>query len=197
MNSVQIDPRQEGDLRSLLQVVSRLFECPIAGWNEDVVLAEYLDWLPDAEVGDVLRHFWNARQQLTIDELWLRYVDTFELADKATLYLTLSLYSNPLQRSLALQKLNEAYKGAGVALPVSELPDYLPAVLEYAAAAPMYEAAMVLHELRPGIAKLERILREMGSLYADVAKASLMLCDRVIQKGGGAYLQGRTGKVLQ
>lgn len=193
MVTAQMDLRQEGDLRSLLQVVSRLFECPVAGWNEDTVLAEYLDWLPDAEVGDALRHFWNTRQRLSTDELWLRYVDTFELGDATTLYLTQALYTNPLQRSLALQRLNEVYKGSGFSLPGTELPDYLPTVFEFAAAASMYQAAMVLMELRPGIVRLEHSLRQGGSLFADVANASLTLADRVIQRGGGAFLQGRIG----
>lgn len=197
MSSVQVNPRQEGDLQSLLQVVSKLFECPVAGWDEDVVLEEYLDWLPDVEVGDRLRYFWNVRKQLTLEELWLHYVDTFELQENAPLYLTLPLYKNPLERSLALQRLRDAYRMSSSSIPMNELADYLPAVFEFAAVVPLFEGARVLLDLRPGLLRLEQQLLEQGSFYADAAKAALTLADRVIQRGGGTFLQSRAGRVFQ
>jgi len=197
MNTSDVEQSRESDLRSLLRIVSRLFECPTSGWKADLILEEYLDGLSDAEVGDCLRHFWNAKQHLSVEELWQRFVDTFELKDNITLYLASYLYETVPERALSLQRLNEAYRKTGFSNQRSELSDYLPALFEFAAAAPMMEGAVVLLEYRPAIIRLEQTLREMENIYADVAKACRNLTDRVIKRGGGVLLRTLAGGTLQ
>ncbi|OFW81185.1 MAG: nitrate reductase molybdenum cofactor assembly chaperone [Alicyclobacillus sp. RIFOXYA1_FULL_53_8] len=197
MKTSDVEQSRESELRSLLRIVARLFECPTSGWKADLLLEEYLDELTDREVGDSLRHFWNAKQHLSVEELWQRYVDTFELKDNTTLYLAAYLYETASERALALQRLNLAYRRMGLSNQRSELSDYLPALFEFAATASMMEGAVVMQEYRPAMIRLEQTLRNMESIYADVAQACRILTDRVIQRGGGFLLQTLAGGTVQ
>jgi nitrate reductase delta subunit len=63
------------------------------------------------------------------------------------------------------------YRAAGLPLEGTELPDFLPVMLEFAAAAPDGRGELVLREHRPAIELLRLSLRDRGSGYADVVEA--------------------------
>jgi nitrate reductase delta subunit len=74
-------------------------------------------------------------------------------------------------RGAALLRLKRMYRSAGLPLAGSELPDYLPAMLEFAASASDGRGQIVLREHRAALELLRLSLRDRGTAYADVLEA--------------------------
>jgi nitrate reductase delta subunit len=98
-------------------------------------------------------------------------VATFDLQKRCSLHLSYYLHGDRRQRGLALLHLKRMYAAAGLLLEGGELPDYLPAMLEFAAFAPPGYGEMVLRQFRPAIELLRVSLRELGSPYAHLLDA--------------------------
>ncbi|WP_051191919.1 nitrate reductase molybdenum cofactor assembly chaperone [Microbacterium luticocti] len=99
------------------------------------------------------------------------YVNTFDLKRKCSLYLTYFATGDTRKRGTALVTIQDAYKAAGWEFDADELPDYLPAVLEFSALCDDEIAAALLSSHREGIEVLRAALEEMGSPWADVVRA--------------------------
>ena len=63
-------------------------------------------------------------------------MQTFDLGKRCALYLTFYSLGDRRDRGLALLRLKKLYRAAGLPQDGTELPDYLPVMLEFAAAAP-------------------------------------------------------------
>ncbi len=120
-----------------------------------------------------------ARRRLDEVEEWLEgmspteaaatYVDTFELRRGACLHLTYYRHGDTRERGMALAALADVYRTAGYRVVPGELPDFLPALLELAAAIPA--GAVVLGEHRMALDALRLALEEAYSPYAGVLAA--------------------------
>ena len=104
-------------------------------------------------------------------ELAQHYVQTFDLGKRSALYLTFYSAGDRRDRGLVLLRLKRLYRAAGLPLESSELPDYLPVMLEFAAAAAPDHAELVLSEQRAALELILLSLREHHSPYADVLDA--------------------------
>ena len=80
-----------------------------------------------------LREFaiWYAATPLP--ELERLYVDTFDFTKSCGLHLTYHVYGDQRKRGVAMLEIKERLRAAGFEPPDSELPDYLPVLLEFAA----------------------------------------------------------------
>lgn len=105
---------------------------------------------------------WAAREE---------YVATFDFHKRASLHLSYFRDGDRRQRGATLLGLKRRYREAGLELDGGELPDYLPAILEFAALAPGKAADEVLARMRPGIELLRASLHEVQSAYAEVLDA--------------------------
>ncbi len=105
------------------------------------------------------------------NELRVGYVRTFDHKRRSALYVTYAPYGDSRQRGLALSALRQRYHTAGFVENESELPDYLPTVLQFAALADEADTAAVLAEARTGIDLIERSLAAQKSPYAAVLRA--------------------------
>ena len=134
-------------------------------------------------------------------ELAQHYVQTFDLGKRSALYLTFYSLGDRRDRGLALLRLNKLYRAAGLPLEGSELPDFLPAMLEFAAAAAPERGDLVLGEHRAAIELIRLSLRECQSAYAHVldavceqlgglSAAERLSLDRVIAQGPPQELVG-------
>jgi nitrate reductase delta subunit len=112
--------------------------------------------------------WWCAAEPMALQQL---YVDTFDLEKRCGLYMSFVGEGDRRQRGTALLRLKRMYRAAGLPLEGSELPDFLPAMLEFAAAAPDGRGEIVLREHRAAIELLRQALRERESPYADVLHA--------------------------
>jgi nitrate reductase molybdenum cofactor assembly chaperone NarJ/NarW len=128
----------------LTDEVARLSRSPAAS-----ALARFCDW-------------WRLEDPLALEQ---HYVATFDLDRRCGLYLTYFTDGDKRRRGAALLRLKQLHRAAGLPLAEGELPDFLPAMLEFAAAAPDRDGAIVLREHRPALELLRASLREARSPY--------------------------------
>jgi nitrate reductase molybdenum cofactor assembly chaperone NarJ/NarW len=119
------------------------------------VLGEFLDW-------------WSSSDPLELAE---HYVETFDLDKRSGLYLTFYGKGDKRERGQALVRLKRMYRASGLPLEGTELPDYLPVMLEFAAAAPTGRGELVLREHRAALELVRIGLHERDDPYARVLDA--------------------------
>lgn len=112
--------------------------------------------------------WWAAQQPLVLQQ---HYVETFDLHKRCGLYLTFYGEGDRRERGAALLRLKRMYRAGGLPLEGNELPDYLPAMLEFAASAAGRQGEIVLREHRPALELLRGSLHERGTPYATVLDA--------------------------
>jgi nitrate reductase delta subunit len=127
----------------------------LAGAGQREPLMRAAGWLRDQGPAAAQRH----------------YVQTFDLTRRCSPYLTYYRYGDTRQRGMALLALKHAYRRAGLQPAGTELPDYLPAVLEFAALAPGGAGTGLLRSHQPALELLRRALHDAGSPYAAVLDA--------------------------
>ena len=103
-------------------------------------------------------------------DLQQHYVRTMDQRRRCCLYLSWWTEGETRRRGLALARLKEVYRSRGHELVSTELPDFLPVVLEFAASHPDLGLA-VLQEHRAGLELLRLALVEAGTPYAGAVEA--------------------------
>ena len=98
---------------------------------------------------------------------------TFDFDRRATLYLTYHTHGDRRQRGIELVRLKRRFAEAGLELEGGELPDYLPALLEFASLVP--DGHEPLAELRTSLELIRGRLHQRESRYAP-------LLDVVVEK---------------
>lgn len=106
-----------------------------------------------------------------LHELEREYVATFDFDRRSALHLTYHTHGDRRQRGLVLVRLKRRYAEAGLELAGTELPDYLPVMLEFAALAPSEAGAALLAEHREPLELVRFRLHERGSPYARLLDA--------------------------
>jgi nitrate reductase molybdenum cofactor assembly chaperone NarJ/NarW len=109
---------------------------------------------------------------LTIEE---RYVDLFDRGRALSLHVFEHLHGDGRDRGTAMVDLKALYAAAGFELSTSELPDYLPVVLEYLSQRNMAEARDMLADCAHILASIARSLIARQSRYAAVPQALLVI----------------------
>jgi nitrate reductase delta subunit len=112
---------------------------------------------------------------LDLLELQERYVDLFDKARRLSLHLFEHVHGESRDRGQAMVDLAALYEKSGLRLSAKELPDYLPAFLEYASMLPLAQARSLIGDTAHIIASLEQRLGKRGSPYAAVFAAILAL----------------------
>ncbi len=133
-------------------------------------MAALADEIP-GRAGRELRTFIQRRVEIGRDRAQEEYVATFDFHKRASLHLSYFRDGDRRQRGATLLGLKRRYREAGLELEGGELPDYLPAILEFAALAPGEDADAVLGRMRPGIELLRASLHDIGSPYGGVLDA--------------------------
>jgi nitrate reductase delta subunit len=113
-----------------------------------------------------------------------RYVATFDRGRAACLHLFEHVHGESRDRGQAMVDLKSMYERAGLALAGHELPDYLPALLEFLSLQPFEVAVAMLEDCAHVVRKVGDALAARGSRYAAVFAAILAAVD----------LPGLTGK---
>lgn len=135
-------------------------------------LADAADRVRTRRVREPLVRFAAAfaaeRDERALQERW---IETFEVRRRTGLYLTYFSHGDTRERGVALLRLRKLYRAAGLPIDSGELPDYLPAMLEFAGSAPDGYGRSLLREHRAGLELLRIALREADSPYAEVVDA--------------------------
>jgi nitrate reductase delta subunit len=127
--------------------------------------------LPAGTPRDRLRGFLDAAAARRPGELAEHYVSIFDTRRRCCLYLTWWTDGETRRRGASLAALKQRYRSAGLEWESSELPDYLPAVLEYAATADLTDGLALLQEHRAGLELLRLALVEAATPYAALLEA--------------------------
>lgn len=101
------------------------------------------------------------------------YVQIFDCGRATSLHLFEHVHGDSRDRGPAMIDLARTYEQAGLFLEPGELPDYLPAVLEFASTQPPREARAFLGEMTHILDSLHAALAQRGTRYAEVAAALL------------------------
>lgn len=104
-----------------------------------------------------------------------RYVYLFDRSRSLSLNLFEHVHGESRDRGQAMVDLAALYERGGLTMAASELPDYLPLLLEYASTRPIGEARQLLTDIAPIVAALRERLIERGSAYSGVFGALLAL----------------------
>ena len=119
--------------------------------------------LPSGDTRAALERFfawWEATEPLARAK---HYVEAIDLNKRSGLYLTVYSDGDKRERGSALVRLKQLYRAAGLPLEGTELPDYLPVMLEFAASAEGGRGEIVLRENRAALELVRLSLRELGS----------------------------------
>lgn len=109
------------------------------------------------------------------------YVELFDRGRGTSLHLFEHVHGDSRDRGPAMIDLAQTYKQAGLYLAPGELPDYLPAVLEFVSTQPAREAAAFLGEITHIFTAIFSSLQERRSPYASVLGALLELAGEKAQ----------------
>ncbi|MGH7912320.1 MAG: nitrate reductase molybdenum cofactor assembly chaperone [Candidatus Dormibacteraceae bacterium] len=100
-----------------------------------------------------------------------RYVETFDLQKRSSLYLTYFAHGDTRKRGLSLLRLKRLYAAVGLRLQGGELPDYLPVLLEFAGLAPAGAGRQLLAEHRADLELVRLHLEQVQSPYLHLLDA--------------------------
>jgi nitrate reductase delta subunit len=134
-------------------------------------LSEAVAGLPGSPATEAIGRFmgwWTQCDPLAAAQ---HYVETIDLHKRSGLYLTFYGEGDKRERGSALLRLKQLYRAAGLPLAGTELPDYLPVMLEFAATAPDGRGELVLREHRAALELVRLSLREHESPYAELVHA--------------------------
>lgn len=123
-----------------------------------------------------LARFMDWYRPRNLDELRRAYVDDFDFDRRRSLHLTYQLHGDSRQRGLALLKIKTAYREQGLTPDESELPDYLPLMLEFASMAPGRKGVELLDRYRESIELIGESLKRDDSPWSpllEVIRAGL------------------------
>jgi nitrate reductase delta subunit len=117
-----------------------------------------------------------AREDLL--DLQERYVAQFDTGRATSLHLFEHVHGDSRDRGQAMVDLNALYERGGVSLAAGELPDYLPAVLEFLSTRPRSEALELLEDCAHILRAVGQRLLGASSPYAAVFAALLDWLDQ-------------------
>lgn len=161
-----------------LRVLARLLDYP------DADLRDKLPAMRDALRGeDALTPPRLAELDALIDALGRQspldveanYVDLFDRGRATSLHLFEHVHGDSRDRGPAMIDLVQTYEKAGLFLAEGELPDFLPAVLEFTSTQPPPEARAFLAEMAHIFNAIFAALQKRGNAYAGVFGALLEL----------------------
>jgi len=109
------------------------------------------------------------------------YVELFDRGRGTSLHLFEHVHGDSRERGPAMIDLGQTYEKAGLVLAEGELPDYLPAVLEFVSTQPVREAKAFLGEMAHIFNAIFGALRHRDSAYASVLGALIELAGEQAQ----------------
>ncbi|GAA3098101.1 nitrate reductase molybdenum cofactor assembly chaperone [Streptomyces echinatus] len=115
-----------------------------------------------------LREFTDHAAVTPPQELAAHYVRVFDFRNRHSLYLSWWHDGDTRRRGMSLVRVKELYRRHGLEFSGEELPDFLPAVLEFTART---GDTSLLTEYRDGLEQLRARLTDYGTPYAGVLDA--------------------------
>jgi nitrate reductase delta subunit len=124
-----------------------------------------------------------------------RYVELFDRGRATSLHLFEHVHGEARDRGQAMVDLNALYARHGLTIAVNELPDYLPAVLEYLSMRPLEEVREMLGDCAHVLRAVGEALARHGSRYSAVLGALLTIAKEQAFDFHPMPLESRTADV--
>ncbi|MGC8658324.1 MAG: nitrate reductase molybdenum cofactor assembly chaperone [Desulfomonilaceae bacterium] len=112
-----------------------------------------------------------------------RYTNIFDLRAETCLNLTYHEHGENPERGVALANFRQLYKTSGYEQTDSELPDYLPIVLEFLSLCADEVCSAVLRRHVAHLEVLASRLKALGDPYQVVMEALCIICRQIVTKG--------------
>lgn len=158
------------ELSIVFSAASELLSYPSQELLDDLgVIGEQIGKVRKKSLRIPLRNACEWISGQTLEQLQLNYVNTFDFSKKCTLHLTYFTHGDTRDRGSSLARLAGIYKDNGLTLSASELPDFLPVLLEFAAISKT--GSDILRELRTELEFLSDQLRKISSPYWEAVSA--------------------------
>lgn len=155
------------DSRQVFKVMSLLLQYPGSDLIEALPeIEEAIVAWPPTEVRGQCTRFVAYLQAVPLDKLQIEYTARFDFDPSTCLNLTFHECGDSRKRGSALVRLKEFYKSAGYEVSTSELPDFLPLVLEFLAICPKETCDELLGHYGTYISALAVRLKDRGSPYS-------------------------------
>lgn len=145
--------------QALSEIVDAIRGSPLVGEPERNGLFALIDEIGD---GDLL-------------EAEERYVAAFDRGRATSLHLFEHLYGDGRDRGAAMVDLKRLYERAGFTLATSELPDYLPVLLEYLSCRDVAGARDMLSDCVHILRRIAEVLIARDSAYAAILQALIVV----------------------
>ena len=159
---------RSGELRLIAVLLDYPDERLLAGRAEIDGAVAALDASPRREaIATFVRWLFEMDPLVVAQE----YVASFDFSKRTSLHLSFYAYGDRRQRGMAMVALKQRFAAAGLPLADGVLPDFLPAVVEFAALAPADQGDEVIAQLRGGIEIVRAGLHAAASPYAHLLDA--------------------------
>ncbi|MEU9986700.1 nitrate reductase molybdenum cofactor assembly chaperone [Streptomyces sp. NPDC048045] len=120
------------------------------------------------EAAPPLRAFVDHAARTPLPDLAAHYVEVFDFKNRHSLYLSWWRDGDTRRRGMSLVRFKDLYRAYGLEFTGEELPDFLPAVLEFAARTGNTDPLTDHHD---GLQQLRSRLSDAGTPYASVLDA--------------------------
>lgn len=165
-------------MNTVLKIVSLILSYPTQELKEAVpAIREALAAQAglDVRARDRLERLADDIDRLDLYDAQERYVHLFDRTRSLSLHLFEHVHGESRDRGQAMVDLKQVYAEAGLQLATTELPDYLPAFLEYLSLRPAPEAVGLLAETVHILMTLAERLEKRSSPYAGLFRALVMV----------------------
>lgn len=150
----------------MYQILSYLMQYPTKEMRESFPqIRETIEEMKHVQIYDHIDRFLTLIESTSFDEWENHYIDYFDFGKKTNLYVTYYEFGEERERGLSLLKIKEAYENAGFSIKENELPDYLPAMLEFAAYVDEKDRKVFFHTYAHAIKGIREGLVQEGSFY--------------------------------
>ncbi len=122
-----------------------------------------------------LAEFCKRFSQLDLTNWQEEYVQLFDYSRSVSLHIFEHIKGDSRDRGQAMVNLMEFYKENGMHLNTKELPDYIPAFLEFLSSLPLEKAAELLGETVHVMDRINEALSESDNLYSSIFQAIISL----------------------
>ena len=122
-----------------------------------------------------LAEFCKRFGQLDLTDWQEEYVQLFDYSRSVSLHIFEHIKGDSRDRGQAMVNLMEFYKENGMHLNTKELPDYIPAFLEFLSSLPLEKAAELLSETVHVMDRINEALSESDNLYSSIFQAIISL----------------------
>jgi nitrate reductase molybdenum cofactor assembly chaperone NarJ/NarW len=161
----------------ILMALSRILEYPDDEFLQERFMIEELihEYVPSAKKREEIISRLSSLYEMTLSELQILYVETFDYKDKTSLYLTAHEFGDSRKRGNALIRLQKLIYENGMEYEGNNLADYIPMLLEFLAVAPEGEDT---NQLSRRLAyAIHRILNHLPNSHPYYQAIELLMLD--------------------